>query len=450
MSRCKIDPNLVLFIDPAGVRSQEDWLFFEGCPNDAVELLKQGSNLVCRFPRSRFLHQLLAKAAFRLNGVMASSVLLVNDGLLSCFLHAGSNKAYRLYARHHLLNMTSLRRRMVSSLPLCLRCESTFLVLLCREESSHADGGDRALVEATELMFFSNPLGKLLLLDARNMASEQGEIVKTTAHRGYLPVMEREFATLSDISAKMTDSRSLPQLGRHFVLNGRHFFTEKYVSGESLRGVLQRHGSRGEPAQACCVLHRLDEWYDLYLGAFTGSPRPFSALSDHLLPLFFACYRGDRPDLVEAARRHLAEIDRSLPGVVPVVSHNDLWPGNFLCTEKGLVVLDWERATRERAPFFDYFWMMVSATLEYLAGARGVRYYSSNLKIFLKAEDEVSLEAHRLLRLFLKRFGVPDQQFQALLFLFLMEAAVQGYQALGRQTETDGEFFNILVQFAGR
>lgn len=449
MSRCAIDPNLLLFIDPAGDRSGEKWLFFNGCPKDAVQLLKEGSNLVCRFPRRRLLHRLLTAATLRLKGGVASTVLFLNDGLLCCFLHAGSKKAYRLYARHHLPKMTSLRGRIASRLPLSLRCESAYLVLLSGKDSGRAGGGDRALVEATELMFFSNRLGKLLLLDARNMASEQGEIVKTTAHRGYLPVMEREFATLSEISAKMRDSRSLPQLGRHFELNGRHFFTEKYIAGESLRDVLHRHGTRGEPAQACQVLHRLDQWYDSYLGVFTGSPRAFSALSAHLLPLFSACYRGD-PELVEAARRHLTQLDRSLAGVVPVVSHNDLWPGNFLCTDNRLVVLDWERATREKAPFFDYFWMIVSASLEYLAGAKGVRCYSNTMDFFLKAEDEVAVEAHRLLRLFLKRMGVPDRHFQALFFLFLMEGAVQGYQALGRQTDMDALIFSQLLKFTGR
>lgn len=448
MSRCEIDPNLLLFIDPAGDRSKEKWLFFEGCPQDAMQLLRQGSNLVCRFPRKRLWHQLLATASLRLKGVMASRVLFVNDGLLSCFLHAGSKKAYRLYARHHLPKLMSLRRRIVSRLPLSLRSESTFLVLFCGEPG-HACGDDGALVEATELMFFSNRLGKLLLLDARKIASGRGEIVKTTANRGYLPVMEREFATLSEISAKMADCRSLPQLGRHFVLNGRHFFTEKYITGESLRAVLYWHGKRGERAQACRVLHRLDEWYDSYMGAFTGSPRPFSALSAHLLPLFAACYRGDHSELLSAARRHLDDMDSSFPGVVPVVSHNDLWPGNLLCTEQGLVVLDWERATREKAPFFDYFWMIVSATLEYLAGANGLRYYSEKMDFFLNAEDEVALEAHRLLRLFLQRLGVPGQHFQTLLFLFLMEGSVQGYQALGRQTDMDGEILGKLLEFAG-
>lgn len=450
MNRCDIDPNLALFLDPAGFRSEEKWLFFEGCPKDAVQLLQQGSNLVCRFPRSRLWHQLLALAALRLKGVTASRVLFVNDGLLSCFLHAGSRRAYRLYARHHLPKMMSLRRRIVSRLPLSLRSESTFLVLFSGEKPGQAAGADRAQVEATELMFFSNRLGKLLLLDARNMKSEKGEIVKTTAHVGYLPVMEREYATLSEISKKMANSNSLPHLGRHFVLNGRHFFTEKYIAGESLRAVLHRHGTRGEPVQACRILHRLDEWYGSYLGAFTGPLRPFSALSAHLLPLFSSCYRGGSPELIKVARRHLAELDQALPGVVPVVSHNDLWPGNFLCTENGLVVLDWERATPERAPFFDYFWMLVSATLEYLAGARGVRYYSDTMDSFLKAEDEVVLEAHRLLRLFLKRMGVPEPHFQALLFLFLMEGAVQGYQALGRQTDMDALIFSQLLKFTGR
>ncbi len=449
MSRCDIDPNLVLFVDPAGLRSQEQWLFFEGCPKDAVQLLRQGGNLVCRFPRRRLLHQFLAKAALRLKGVTASSVLFVNDGLLSCFLHAGSSMAYRLYARHHLPKMTSLRRRVLSLLPLSLRSESTFLVLFSGKGPGQAASADHAQVEATELMFFSNRLGKLLMLDARNMAGG-GEIVKTTAHSGYLPVMEREYATLSEITARMTDNRSLPQLGRHFVLNGRHFFTERYIAGESLRDVLHRHGTRGEAAHACRVLHRLDEWYDSYLRAFTGPHRPFSTLSAHLLPLFSACYPGGRPELVEAARRHMDELDKALPGVVPVFSHNDLWPGNVLWTEKGLVVLDWERATPERAPFFDYFWMMVSATLEYLAGAKGVRYYSDTMDSFLKAEDEVALEAHRLLRLFLKRMGVPERHFQTLLFLFLMEGSVQGYQALGRQTDMDALIFSQLLKFTGR
>ncbi|ACH38805.1 MAG: hypothetical protein ACD_55C00073G0002 [uncultured bacterium] len=450
MNRCEIDPNLLLFIDPAAVRSEEKWLFFEGCPKDILQLLMEGSNVICHFPRRRLLHQFKVAAALWLKGVAASRVLFINDGLLSCFLHARSKKAYRLYLRRYLPKTMSLRLRMVYRLPLLLRCESTFLVLLCNKGSSYSGDADQALVEATELMLFSNRLGKLLLLDARNITSEHGEIMKTTAHCGYLPVMEKEFATLSDISAKMTDCRSLPQLGRHFVLNGRHFFTEKYIFGESLRHVLQRYGTHREPAKACYVLHLLDQWYASYLDVFTGSPRPFSTLTTHLLPLFSACYPSGSPELVEVARRHLADLDCCLPGLVPVVSHNDLWPGNFLSTRQGLVVLDWERATPERAPFFDYFWMIISAVLEYLAGAKSLRRYSNKMDIFLEAEDEVALEGHRLLRLFLKRLGVPDQHFQALLFLFLMEGSVQGFQSLGRQTEMDAEIFSQLLKFTDR
>jgi len=94
--------------------------------------------------------------------------------------------------------------------------------------------------------------------------------------------------------------------------------------------------------------------------------------------------------------------------------------------------------------------MLVSATLEYLAGAMDVRHYSDTMDTFLKEEDEVSQEAHRLLRLFLERMGVPERHFQALLFLFLMEGSVQGYQALGRQTDMDALIFSQLLKFTGR
>lgn len=448
MNRCGMDRNLLLFLDPAGARAEESWLFFEGCPRDAAKLLERGGNLACRFPRKRLPHLFLAWAALRLQGISASRVLFVNDGLLSCFLRAGNRKAYRLYARHHLSKPESLRRRLVSRLPLSLRCESTFLVLLSDRGSCCAGGDERALVEAAELMFFSNRLGKLLLLNARAIEGENGEIIKTTAHDGYLPVMEREYEILSEIAQKMTDGSTLPQLGRHFTVNGRHFFTERYVAGESLRDVLHRQGTRGEVGETRRILQLLDQWYSSYLGVFTGARKELSALTGHLLPLFTACYRGEPTELVESARAHLAELHRSHQGLVPVVSHNDLWPGNFLLTERGLVVLDWERATRERAPFFDYFWMIVSAALEYLAGAKGARYYADMMDHFFTAEDEVSAEAHRLLRLFLERLGIPDRQYQAVLFLFLMEGSVQGYQALGRQTDMDRLIYGQLLKFA--
>jgi hypothetical protein len=297
-------------------------------------------------------------------------------------------------------------------------------------------------------MFFSNRLGKLLLLSCRTMRSGEGEIIKTTANPDYLPVMENEFATLAAVSAKMGHCASLPQLGRDFELGGRHFFTEKYIMGESLRDVLNRYGNRRDTARACLILQSLDDWFTSYSGVFTGTPKTFSALTGHLIPLFSTCHPGADPMLCRIAAGHLASLDRAHPGLVPVVSHNDLWPGNFVLTEKGLIVIDWERATADRAPFFDYFWMIVSAALEYLVGEEGAHDYSRAFGRFVLAEDQVSREAHRKLCLFMKRLSLPETLFRGLLFLFLMEWSVQGYQALARQTDMDRMVFNELNRFA--
>jgi hypothetical protein len=134
--------------------------------------------------------------------------------------------------------------------------------------------------------------------------------------------------------------------------------------------------------------------------------------------------------------------------VKPILAHNDLWPGNFVITKGGFIVIDWERATEQRAPFFDYFWMIVSTTIEYLASETKNHNYSESVRIFLRRSDSVSCHAFEKLETFLNELGINEAYLPHLLYLFFMEWSVQGFQVLGRQTNMDHLAFGELLYYA--
>ena len=458
-----VEKNLLLFLDPAEGLSQAVWRFVAR-PKPGRETLAalagQGGapgTIFC-FGRSDLAGFLFLSWYAKRSALpgRARRVLYLNDGLLCSLLDADNARGYRAFAARHLPRPSRLRQRLVSLLPLALRAERRYLVVVpdspvAPDNTGTPGSREQALLKMQDFLFFSNPSGKLLLTSAQTLRSGKGEVLKTTANPVYAEVMEKEFATTLSIAALQGDSASLPRVGQRFRAGNRVFFTEAYVQGKSLRDLLHALSLKGDIAGIQAFLDRLDDWFERYRAAFNGDFQPLSLCYGHLFAAFSTLYGADvrAGGLLELARKTLKQIDVEHAGIAPLTAHNDLWPGNFVVGGDGLVAIDWERAVGNRAPLFDYYWMIISAALEHGVCRIGTVDYSRAFRLLLQEDDAVSRKAIEMLGLFLERLGLDKNMARDFLLLFLMEWSVQGYLALGAQTAMDRLAFGELVAFAG-
>lgn len=448
----QIDNNLLLFLDPTGRYSLDSWAFSDGAERGGDALLSTGLNVVLRFSRGEFFNYCVMSLKMLLSRkVNKRKLLFVNDGLLSSVFDASNVSAYRAFAKNHLQKPKTLRQRIIALLPLCWRADTRFLVLFYATpqavDSNYSEICDLA---ANDFMFFSNAGGKLLLLTSQTLQTGYGNLVKTTAVPDYIPIMAKEFNTVGLLSEMLGKAGCLPEVGKHLEARGRHFFAEKYIHGENLRERLRLLGGQGDAVCVCSILDNLDEWFKGYHASFSGPMISIPSLYTHLFTLFSNCYGSSGAALLRTGTGLLAQISEAYPGVKPITAHNDLWPGNIVITKYGLTIIDWERATECRAPFFDYFWMIISTTIEWLAGETK-RYdytYAEGVEMFLRCEDSVSCYAHQKLNVFLTRLGIAEAYLPHLLFLFFMEWSVQGFQVLGKQSDMDRLAFDVLLHYA--
>ena len=452
-----IERNLLLFLAPFEEASESLWRFVPWNTRKRVSVsLASGQELpastIYCFERSEIMGYLyfswcLKKQVFPR---MAQKVLYLNDGLLSSIFIADKTDGYRAFAANHLPPSTRMRQKLVSLLPLAFRAEKRYVVVgQCSIAGvACADRSDVVPV-ALDFMFFSNASGKLLLTSAETLCSGKGTVIKTTSSREYEEVMEKEFLTMLSISEMQGEPVSLPRVGQHFQVGMRTFFTEAYVKGKSLREVLHNLSRRNDVAGVCAFLTHLDAWFEKYQATFRANPRSLLSCYQHLFASFSELYEEHYPAGViqKRAGAILAKVSSKQDVIASITAHNDLWPGNFVVGVDGLVAIDWERAMENRAPFFDYFWMIISAALEhYACNIRAVD-YSRAFRLFLAGKDDVSQHAILMLKAFLESHGFDTELLQGFLLLFLMEWSIQGYLALGKQTAMDRLAFGELVFF---
>lgn len=450
----QIETNLLLFLDPVGERSREEWRFVVW--RDDQSPLGQGgpgAPTVYCFTRRDFISYLLfpyyAKR-WRLPTVRRK-VLYVNDGLLSSLFDSNESAGYRAFAASHLPRPKRFRQRLAALLPVALRAERRFIVVgspsrelktvSCEAEQSFA---------GQNFMFFSNAPGKLLLTTAATLRRGKGVIIKTTATPSYAEVMEREFKLMQSLVGDASGVTCLPRPGRRIDANGRLFFTEEYVKGKNLREVIREFAHKEQVYKICHCLDRLDAWFRQYCAGFAGEPRKLTACYEELFKVFTARYgmRCEAQRILACARQTVTRMDMCHRGVRTITSHNDLWPGNFVVTPDRLIAVDWERAVENRAPLFDYYWMIISATLEFLAAGLETIDYSQAFRLFLQDSDSVSRHANGKLKDYLRTNTLDRTLHSRFLLLFLMEWSVQGYLTFGRETDMDRLAYGELLNYA--
>lgn len=444
-----IDKNLLLLLDPIGRYSPQSWKFYDAKDCKSEILSSPDRNVVIRFPRRNLIDYCIILLMILLGRAQSKRILFVNDGLLSSIFSANNASLYRFFSNNHLPKPKTLKRYLSSFLPLFWRAETRFIVIFNSSQQALINLKSEVLsLESNKFMFFSNAEGKLLLAPPQALKTGQGELVKTTANPDYSSVMSKEFNTVLQLSRKEEKIFGIPLLGKDIEVGGRHFYTEKYVYGESLRERLRTLGGLGDSVQACKLLDKIDDWFWIYHVSCAGNDTALSTLYSHLAPLFSECYGDAGEALLQTGTYMIRQLEKACPVVTPITAHNDLWPGNIVITENGFTVIDWERAIEHRAPFFDYFWMVVSAVFEWIVGITGNHDYSEAMKKFLRSEDDVTCHVFQKMRNFMVRSGIAEEFMPAMLYLLFMELSVQGFQILGRLTKMDRLAFGMLKYYA--
>jgi hypothetical protein len=453
-----IEKNLLLLLDPLAGDWKSGWRFVECrhakdiCNSTPVED-KSRRIVYCFSRRSHLIYLLFSWHArtYRPSRV-PRKILYLNDGLMSSLFDANKTACYRLLVSHHMPAPSTLRQKLIWLLPVSLRAEKRYIVLQeeNHDEYSSIDNSTCLALSKQNFMFYSNVRGKLMLTSADTLRSGKGSLIKTTANLDYAGVMEKEFRTISHISDLQGKAISIPPVGKLIKFKNRPFFAEEYVRGRNLREIIHALSNENNLKQICGYLDRLQSWFDTYRSFFKGKPCKLESCYEHVFKAYKELYgaRRETPIILQKAYEIIDDISKSKTCIVPILSHNDLWPGNFIVHSDNLVAVDWERAMPGRAPLFDFYWMMISLAMEYIVCGIGIIDYSRAFQMFLSETDEVSRYAAEKLKLFLESIGIPGQQQQHFLFLFLMEWSVQGYLALGHSTEMDDLAYGELHRFA--
>lgn len=435
--------NLLVLLDPGNVIPVERWEFIR---SSADRFTFSKELLLFTFPRKRFLHYLLISLLFRCygRGKETVKVFKFQDGMTSTLFHAGNALAYSSFVRSHATRRRTWREKIKSLLPPVINAERRYLAV--GRELTQLQG-EKAFDRLT-FMFYSNESGKLILTEPDTFITGRGQLVVTTANGDYHPVLNKEFSMLEQMGKARL--RLVPNLVDKLHVNGRPLFVEEYVAGTTLRETLRNTRVATDREMVAGFIDRLDAWFVEYRKLYSGRRIPVSELYRSPLETFAGFHPGN-PRLerfLQALRVQLAGMDGSHSGLVPITAHNDLWPGNFIVSGKSLVAIDWERATFDRSEFFDYFWMLISAYLEYHIGRTGVEEYSLSFRSFVAGGDSIGTLVREKLCVRLEINGIDRRHYDLFLALFLLEWSIQGHKALGYQTRMDmvamGELLHYL------
>jgi len=453
----QIEKNLLVFLDPAQRWNDDAWRCISpGTLRDADARFKairhQNKNLIFSFQRHDLPGYLFccltAWLEARQHKRTVRKVLYLNDGLLSSVFATNNVSGYRAFARNHLPHPDGLRRQLVRFIPPFWRAEQRFVAIESIKTPETTDQTND--LAACDYLFFSNYRGKLMLTQATTFSSGNGLIFKTAATPGYAASLQHEQSVVQEITKLLQQPGHLLGPQEKLSTGRRTCFSEAYLAGKNLREVLRLLGKKRTYLDVCQLLDRLDTWFNVYCSAFTNQKQKISALYEPMLQSFSELYDDDPDSMttLQKARELLEQLDLDNKEVIPITAHNDLWPGNFILHGEQLTAIDWERATGQSPPFFDYFWMIIAAVLEYYVGQSGVQDYSLAFRKFLRQQDQVSIHAHHKLEEFLYQHGLGSQTLASFMLLFLMEWSIQGFKTLGKRTDMDLLAHGELAAFA--
>jgi hypothetical protein len=436
------EQNLLVLLDPLNTIPVERWHFIR----KSTDQFKFSNDLLLfTFSRNRVLHYLLISMFFRCcgRGKELFKVLKFQDGMTSTLFRAGNDSAYRAFVKSHATGRKTFRERIKSMLPSFINAELRYLAV--GQELLQLKG-EKAFDDLT-FMFYSNESGKLILSAPNTLIAGRGHLVVTTANRDYHTVLNKEFKMMEQIGKIKSDL--VPNLYNKIFVNGRLLFEEEYIFGTTLRETLRNKQVVTDNVLIVDYIDLLDTWFTEYRNLFSGNKVMLSELYQAPLEIFASFHSSNArlKRFIIAIRRCLAEIDMNHPGLVPIIAHNDLWPANFIVSERKLIVIDWERATFARSELFDYFFMMISAFIEYDIGKSQREDYSISFRSFLEGGDFISTLVQERLCVKLEYNGFDRKDYDLFMALFILEWSMQGYQALGCQSRMNKLVFEELLHY---
>ena len=451
----QIEKNLIVFLDLGEKTSTDQW-FFADIKNLSYPVLQrlliEEKICVVHFNRRNFWRCILLWGRYRFRkNFLVRLIFYKNDGLLSSFFAAEDSAVYPAFRKAHLPQPRGLKSIFISYVPLAIQTDECFLLIAQRKVFDDSLRSELTPeLRQLNFMFFSNADGKLLLMNCQSFHTGSCFIAKTTTNQQYREVMAEEFETLQHIFEHTGRCNITPEPIKRIHGKNRDYFLENYIVGRSLREILRDPQVCANQFSVCTLIDRLDDWFVRYSKGFKGQAKPFQ---DLYLPLFSTLRlvffdNLELSFLVEKNWQALILLDQKHPGLTPIIAHNDLWPGNFIMASDRLVAVDWERATSERSELFDYFWMIISAVMEYRVGVTGVQDYATGFRSCLYDDDIVCRHARDKILSRMTHNDIPQDLSNLFYALFLMEWSVQGWLVFKRQTDMDKLAVGELLNFS--
>jgi len=446
-----------IFLDPLKRKKESDFFYTESNVNNCKAIynkaIREYANfIIIKFEKSKIIKYILMslKIKFTLPVVKVRKVYYVNDGLLSSVFDADNVKTYHYFARNHLPKPKGLIHKFTSYIPIILRAEERYIIF---EKSTDMD----PLTESTDdfmpefnFTMFSNESGKLIFTNTKTLQYRNGVLIKTTANADYREVMKKEFKTLEYISNRLGESGCIPKVGKIYDTDNAFYFTEDYIDGQNLKDILYAFAEKGLSAEASAIIEKLDVWHKNIRLTLSAQPKKISLFYAAVVEKFTDLY-GDNYliyPVIDNVIHVLTSIDRTHSGLVPMVTHNDLWPANLIVTTDNIIAIDWERATEDQSGIFDYYWMMISTAIVYLKDEKKLSDYSCSFRRFVNNCDDISKCVHSKLKNYLIESGFNAALYDSFILLFLLEWSIQGYEHLNKQTDMDKLAFNELLEYS--
>ncbi len=449
---------LKTYIDPIKYFDEDKWQFFVYGTHDYRKIVSniirnKHKNIVVSFRKGNRISYCLFKLQFRVwkRDNIIRSIFYVNDGLISTMFNAEDTEGYRHFAKKHLPKRKGILQRLISKLPPFFFADTRFIIF----EKSQPHHIRRSAVNPVFLnelnfMMFSNIKGKLLFVKPETFKTGIGQVVKVSGNYNYVSVLEHEFNIGSCISERIGLGFNFKRSIRKLEVNNTLFVIEDYINGRSLKDVLSEHACVSENNKVIEIIVRLDAWYRYFYSGFSGKRQTITSFYTKTIEAFLAQYgkHNQALDIVKKLERSLGVIDYWHNGLVPVISHNDLWPANFIVDSQNIFAIDWERAREGSSGIFDYFWMMISTAIFYLKEKNKLSDYGSSYRLFMNNDDIVSSCVYHHLRAFLSSLGFDERHYDLFMLLFLTEWSIQGYLCLRKHTAMDNLAFCELLKFS--
>lgn len=440
MTYTKITRAVLKYLEPFNFGAIDQWqIIYDSKGLNCVcnyNLLRDDNiKIVFSFKREQIFSYYLTKAKIHFSNkkYRVRYVYYDSNGLLSAIYESGNRCIYQALSKINLHKRRNIIVRLLYRYLPTYIVDIKYIVL-----QSHDTIKEITEIEY-DILLMSNVDGKVLLIKSDTILSGYGFVLKTTANQEYVKVLKNEYNTMRILTENNLKNNCLPAVGSDYEVENTYFYSESYVDGRSLIEIIHNYAIEGAIEDTCKVIDRLREWYFKYMNTFNV---PLIKCKDLVLPnlvKFRELYGNIEPfgKIADEVCNSLCDIDRWHPGLVPVISHNDLWPANFIIKSNEFIAIDWERATHSQSGIYDYFWMMISTAIVYLKETYKLDNYSVGFRKLVQDDDIVVRHVNNALREYIYKLGFAQHNIRLFMLIFLIEWSIQGSLYSGHQNDMD-------------